>query len=271
MYNREPGSLKFMGNWLVKNRDIHLMFTNIKLEKKLIFCLLFFLLVTTARATEYTVSPFPSDQSGASINGEKVVELEVTEIPYWQFLLWLAAMQILSIIDVILYFTKLIFVILGFRFVDHPSTVGTLKRKHIYAFIKACPGACISEIASDMSLSRGNLRYHLNILEAENLIESRSDYGKIRYFQNNSTYGEEEKLVISVLQNEMTRKIIYKIFKEECNTNGDLARTTGISKGAITWYMKQLNESGLVKEDRIGKSTIYSINPVYRDEIEKHI
>ncbi|AKB81827.1 hypothetical protein MSBR3_1249 [Methanosarcina barkeri 3] len=94
------------------------MFTSTKLEKKLIFCLLFFLLTTTAQATEYIVSPAPGDQAGASINGEKVVELEVTQIPYWQFLLWLAAMHILSIIDVILYFTKLIFVVLGFKIVD---------------------------------------------------------------------------------------------------------------------------------------------------------
>ncbi|WP_230627924.1 ArsR family transcriptional regulator [Methanosarcina barkeri] len=249
--------------------SIRLMFTSIKLEKKLIFCLLFFLLVTTARATEYTVSPFPSDKFGESIAGEDVQIVEDTVIPYWQFLIWLAAMQILSIIDVILYFTKFIFIILGFRAADHPSTVGTLKRKYIYAFIKACPGTCISEIASDMSLSRGSLRYHLEILEAENMIEAHNDCGKIRYFQNNSTYSEEEKLVISVLQNEMTRKIVLKILKEECNTNGDLARITGVSKSAITRYMKQLNESGLINENKLGKSTIYSINPVYRDAIEK--
>lgn len=250
-------------------RTKRLMLHCINYKRLCLFCFLSLFFVLTAEATEYIVSPAPNDKFGESVAGEKVVELEVTQIPYWQFLLWLAAMQILSIIDVILYLTKLIFVILGFRVVDHPSTVGTLKRKHIYAFIKACPGTCINEIASDMSLSRGTLRHHLNILEAENLIEAHSDCGKIRYFQNNSTYGEEEKLVISVLQNEMNRKIILKILKEECNTNGDLARTTGISKGAITWYMKQLNESGLIKEDKMGKSTIYSINPVYRDAIEK--
>jgi len=247
------------------------MFTNIKLEKRLIFCLLFFLLTTTAEATEYTVSPFPSDKFGESIAGEDVQIVEDTVIPYWQFLLWLAAMQILSIIDVILYFTKFIFIILGFRAADHPSTVGTLKRKYIYAFIKACPGTCISEIESDINMSRGTLRYHLDILEAENMIETHSNCGKIRYFQNNSTYSEEEKMVISVLQNEMTRKIILKILKEECNTNGDLAREVGVSKSAITRYMKQLNESGLINENKLGKSTIYSINPVYRDEIEKRI
>ena len=82
--------------------SIRLVFTSIKLKKKLIFCLLFFFLTTTAEATEYIVSPAPGDKFGESINGEKVVELEVTQIPYWQFLLWLAAMQILSIMDVIL-------------------------------------------------------------------------------------------------------------------------------------------------------------------------
>lgn len=67
----------------------------------------------------------------------------------------------------------------------------------------------------------------------------------------------------------MTRKIILKILKEECNTNGDPARMTGIFRSAISWYMKKLNESGLVKEDQMRKSTIYSINPVYRNAIEK--
>lgn len=247
------------------------MFTNIKLEKKLIFFLLFFLLTTTAEATEYIVSPAPGDQAGASINGENVVKLEDTVIPYWQFLLWLAAMQILSIIDVILYFAKLIFIILGFRVVDHPSAVGILKRKHIYTFIKACPGTCSSEIADNMNLNRETLRYHLNILETKNLIEAHNDCGKVRYFQNNSTYGEEEKRVISVLQNGMTRKIIFEILREEYNTNGELARTTGISKGAITWYIKQLKELDLIEENKVGRSTIYNINPTYRDTIEKEI
>jgi predicted transcriptional regulator len=252
-------------------RAIHLIFTSIKLQKKLTICLLFFLLTTTAEATEYTVSPFPSDQAGASINGEEVVKLEDTVIPYWQFLIWLAAMQILSIIDVLLYLAKLVFIILGFRVVDHPNAVGILKRKHIYTFIKACPGICSSEIASDMDLNRETLRYHLNVLETQNLIEAHNDCGKVRYFQNNSTYGEEEKLVISILQNEMTRKIIFEILREEYNTNGELARTTGMSKSAITRYIKQLKELDLIEENKVGRSTIYNINPIYRNTIEKEV
>ena len=163
---------------------------------------------------------------------------------------------------------KLVFAILGFRIVDHSNVVGVLKRKHIYAFIKASPGTCISELANNMGLNRGTLRHHLKILEADNMVEAHSDHGKVRYFQNNSTYEEKEKLVISALQNEMTRRIISKILDEECNTNRDLAQTTGISKGTVTWHIKQLKELDLIEENQVGRSTMYNINPAYRDTIE---
>lgn len=248
-------------------KAIHLMFTSIKPEKKLIACLLFFLLISTAGATEYIVTPANNDEAGVSVNGEEVVLLKDFTV-YWQFLLWLAAMQILSVIDILLYPANLIFTILGFRIVDHSNAAGVLKRKHIYAFIKASPGICISEIANNMGLNRGTLRHHLKILETENMVEARSDHGKVHYFQNNSTYEDKEKLVILALQNEMTRRIISKILDEECNTNGDLARTTGISKGTVTWYIKQLKELDLIEENQVGRSTLYNINPVYRDTIE---
>lgn len=251
-------------------RTTRLMLHCINYRRLCLLCFLSLFFVLTAEATEYIVSPVPNDEFGVSVAGEEVTQVRDFTI-YWQFLLWLAAMQILSIIDILLYLAKLIFIILGFRVVDHPNAVGILKRKHIYTFIKACPGTCSSEIADNMNLNRETLRYHLNILETKNLIEAHNDCGKVRYFQNNSTYGEEEKRVISVLQNGMTRKIIFEILREEYNTNGELARTTGISKGAITWYIKQLKELDIIEENKVGRSTIYNINPTYRDTIEKEI
>lgn len=248
-------------------KAIHLMFTSIKLEKRLIACLLFLLFVPIAEATEYIVSPATNDEAGVSVHGEKVVLLKDFTV-YWQFLLWLAAMQILSVIDILLYHVKFIFAILGFRIVDHSNAAGILKRKHIYAFIKASPGTCISEIANNMGLNRGTLRHHLKILQAENLVETHSDHGKVHFFQNNSTYEEKEKLILSALQNEMTRRIVSKILVKECNTNTDLARITGISKGTITWHIKQLKKLDLIEENQVGRSTMYNINPTYHDTIE---
>lgn len=260
-----------MGNLSVEPKNTRLMLHSINYRRIYLLCFFSLFLILTAGAMEYIVSPATSDYAGASVNGEEVIKLEDTIEPYWHFLLWLAAMQILSVIDTLLYPAKLIFAILGFRVTDRSNAVGVLKRKNIYAFIKANPGTCASEIVNNMDLNRGALRYHLNVLETENMIKPHCDRGKIRYFQNNFTYGEKEKRVISAFQNETARMIISKILREECNTNGDLAQTTGISKGTITWHMKQLKESGLIEENKIGRNTIYSVNPAYRDAIEKHI
>jgi len=251
----------------VEPKITHLMLHCINHRRVCLFCFLSLLFILTAEATEYIVTPAPNDQFGVSVAGEEVVLLRDFTV-YWQFLLWLAAMQIISMIDILLLPSKLIFAILGFRVADHSNAVGVLKRKHIYAFVKACPGICINEIANYMDLNRGTLRYHLNILEAKNLVEAHNYRGKVRYFQNNSTYGEKEKVVISALQNEIARKIIYKILDEESNTNRDLALATGISKGTITWHIKQLKGLDLIEENKVGRSTMYSINPVYRGTIE---
>ncbi|WP_292373032.1 winged helix-turn-helix transcriptional regulator [Methanosarcina sp. UBA411] len=253
----------------MEHRAIHLMFTSIKLEKKLIFCLLFFLLTTTAEATEYIVSPAPSDQVGASINGEKVVKLEDTVIPYWQFLLWLAAMQIVSIIDILLYLAKLILVILGFRIVDKGNVFDNPNRSSIYTYIKTKPGACIGEIVEKTGLGRGRVRHHITILEAQNKIEVYEDGGKIRYFENNSTY-EEERKIISALQNVINQRIISEIQNGKCNTNSALAHEIGVSRATISWNMRTLKEVELINEERKGKNIIYRINPSYENLIEKY-
>ena len=246
-----------------------LMFTSIKLKKKLIVCLLFFLLTSTAGATEYIVKPAPSDQAGASIKEEKVIELEDFTV-YWQFILWLSIINVLSATGILLYTSKLIFAIVGFKITEYANVFDNPNRSSVYAYIKVKPGAYISEIADNIDLNRGTLRYHLKILESGNMIEAHCDHGKVRYFQSNSTYEEKEKQIISALQNEMTRKIISKILQEECNTNRDLVHVTRISKGTITWYMKQLKELDLVEENKVGRIITYSINPAYKEAIKKH-
>lgn len=246
----------------------HLLFTSTKLQRMLILCLLLLLLTTIANATEYTVSPFPSDQAGVSLHGEKVVELK-DFTSYWQLLLWLAAIQILSIIDTLRLPVQFLFTILGFHITDNPSTGGLLKRKKIFSFIKTNPGACISEIANNMDINRGTLRYHLAFLEEKNVVETYRDQGKKRYFQNNSSYSENEKIILSILQNEIPRKIVFKVLSEEYKTNKELAREIGISYNTIRWHMEKLDELGVFEKNKVGKNIKYSIAPIYRDSLEK--
>ena len=250
-------------------KTIQSMSTSIKLQKKLIVCLLFSLLTATVGATEYVVSPAPNDQAGVSIKGEEVTQIKDFTI-YWQFLLWLLMMHVLSVIDILLYLAKLIFAILGFRIVDKGNVFDNPNRSSIYTYIKTKPGACISEIVEKTGLDRGRIRHHITILEAQNKIEVHKDGGKIRYFENNFTYDEEERKIISALQNVTNQRIISEIQNGKCNTNLALAYEIGVSRATISWYVRTLKEVGIINEERKGKNIIYRINPSYENLIEKY-
>jgi predicted transcriptional regulator len=235
-----------------------------------LFCFFIsFFLILTAGATEYIVSPAPNDQFGVSLAGENVQVAEITEIPYWHFLLWLGMMNILSAIDM-LYQTKLIFAIAGCRSVDSVNILDNPNRSKVYAYIKTRPGAYISEIVEKIGLDRGAVKYHIQTLKSRHKIEAYKDGGKTRFFENNSTYNDEEVKVISALQNVTNKRIVTEILNGKCDTNIALAREFGISRATVSWYMKNLKEIGLILETKKGRRTIYRINHSYKLLIEKY-
>ncbi|AKB79347.1 hypothetical protein MSHOH_2864 [Methanosarcina horonobensis HB-1 = JCM 15518] len=233
----------------------------------LFFFSLFFVL--TAEATEYIVSPAPGDEFGVSRAGEEVTVARDFTV-YWQFLLWLALMHVLSIIDILLNPAKLIFAILGFRITGRADVPDNSSQSKVYAYIKARPGAYISEIVNNVTLNRGAVKYHIKTLKAQNKIEAYKEGGKTRYFGSDLACDNEEKRIISALQNIMNQRIISEIRNDTCNTNVALACEIGVSRATISWHMRRLKEIGLVKETKKGKNIIYEINPSYNNLIEKH-
>jgi predicted transcriptional regulator len=179
-------------------------------------------------------------------------------------------MNVLSVIDILLLPAKLIFVILGFRITERADILDNSSQSKVYAYIKTMPGIYISEIVNKVGLNRGAVKYHIKTLKAQNKIEGYKDGGKIKYFESNFAYGDEEKRVISILQNITNRRIISEIRNGTCNTNVALANEIGVSRATISWYMRNLKEIGLIKETKVGRSIIYRIDPSYKNLIEKY-
>ncbi|AGF97807.1 transcriptional regulator, ArsR family [Methanosarcina mazei Tuc01] len=191
---------RFEENRSVKPKTRHLVFTSIKLQKKLIVCLLFFLLTTI---------------------------------------------------------------------VGKANVLNNPNRDSVYTYIEANPGVCFSDIAKNTGLNRRTVQYHIQVLETQYKIEVYKEGGRIRCFQN-STYSEKEKKILVTSQNITNKRIISEILNGKCNTNVDLAREIGISKGTVSWYMKNLKEIGLIKETKRGRSIIYKINISYKHLIERY-
>jgi predicted transcriptional regulator len=224
-------------------------------------------LTATASATE--IKPAPSDQAGASINGEKVNQVEDTPLTNWQLLLWLVMANVTSAIDM-LRPARLIFAIAGCRVVSTGNVLDNPSRCRVFTYIKTRPGAYITEIVEKMGLDRGTVKYHIKTLEAQHKIEAYKEGGKTRFFENNFTYSEEEIKVISALQNVTNQRIVSEIINGKCNTNIDLAREFGVSRATISWYVKNLKEVGLLDETKMGRKTIYRVNNSYKLLIEKY-
>ncbi|HHV23837.1 MAG TPA: winged helix-turn-helix transcriptional regulator [Methanosarcina sp.] len=235
-----------------------------------LLCFFSLFLILTAGAMEYIVTPAPGDEFGISVTGENVQIVEDTIEPYWHFLLWLAVMQLLSVIDILLYHTKLIFTILGFKITEHTNLLDNPNRNLIYSYIETNPGAHISEIVNKIGLNRGTVKYHINALKVQNKIETYNDDRKIRYFGSNLACDEVEKKVISVLKNVTNKRIISEIRNKKCDTNIALALEIGVSRATISWHMRYLKEIGFVKETKIGRNVIYEINPSYNYLIDKY-
>ena len=250
---------------LLEQRTIASTCTTIR-RRTFFLCFFFLILAPSTGATEYTVRPFPSNQSGASLAGEDVQEIEVIPIPYWMFLLMLGFAQVTPAPE-FLYSIKFVPVLGGCKRIGRSNALANLNRERLYDFIKSCPGTCYSEVIKKTGLNRGTVRYHMEVLETQNMIESYKANGKIRYFQNSFTYEEKDKAVIAALKNDMDQRIILEILNGQCITNKTLVEKMGVSASTISWHIKHLKEQGIVRADTEGRYATYSIDSDYLNSI----
>ena len=236
-----------------------------KAARTLLACLLFLILISTSvTATEYTVRPSLSNESGASVAGEEVRELEVIPIPYWLFLLWLISAQITPAID-ILFSARFLYILGGYRKIHRSNVLENTNRAKIYSFVSSNPGTYPNEIIKEIEVNKGVVEYHLGILEEQKMIVPYKTRGKIHYFLNESTYREKEKAVLSALKNEKHRRIISEILSSGQITHENLVGRIGVSAPTINWHIRHLKEEGIVRADTNGRYTAYSIDRGYSE------
>lgn len=107
-------------------------------------------------------------------------------------------------------------------------------RFKVYTYIKTKPGTYISEIVENIGVDREIVKYHIKTLKAKRKIEAYKDGRRTRYFENLFVYNEDEKKVISALQNITNQRIISEIMNEKCNTNIALAREIRVSRPTVS-------------------------------------
>jgi predicted transcriptional regulator len=137
-----------------------------------------------------------------------------------------------------------------------PPPQGT--RKRVNDYITSHPGTHARRIGKELGLSRGDLQYHLYVLEKEGLIKTRRR-GLYKFVFPSKLFGEKQEIVLSLLSQETPSEILLFLIQTPGATQTDLVAHLKFSAATVSWHMDRMVADGVVSRKRAGKFVEYRV------------
>ena len=131
-------------------------------------------------------------------------------------------------------------------------------RRRIYSKISAVPGMYFRELQRSLRLEVGEAEYHLAYLEDAGLISVQLEANRKRYFARGSV-DEKEQRLLSLLRQEVPRRIAIEILLAGKRSFSELLETFGKAKSTLSFHLSKFSEAGYLKVEKVGKESVYSI------------
>ena len=140
---------------------------------------------------------------------------------------------------------------------DH-EILNLSRRKIIFNQISKYPGTYIREMEKALSLSLGDLQYHLQQLEKADLISSHDDGRRKRYFvKNEVNYFDRE--ILSYIKMRTPRRIIIFLMIHPESSFKEILAEFHFTKGALSFHLKKLIKANIIINLKREKEMIYRI------------
>lgn len=119
-------------------------------------------------------------------------------------------------------------------------------REVILSYITANPGVYLRELTEDLGLAMGVVQYHVWALTRDGQVEDWRS-GRFRRFFRARAYQETERMVLSLLKQGTTGRILVLLAERQPLTHTKLAWILGISSQGLSWQMSRLRRYGVVE------------------------
>ena len=159
---------------------------------------------------------------------------------------------------------------MGVVFRDNLASLNQSTRMEIYNFVKNNPGTQFRGICNCLNLPIGTAQYHLDLLTKAGLLSVFRDGRYKRYFES-KRFTEAEMTVISFLRRQTAGRILSILLEKLRISHKDLAQQLEISSQALTWQMKRLKDSGLVRCLREEMRVDYLLDDTYTARVRQWI
>lgn len=127
-------------------------------------------------------------------------------------------------------------------------------RKRIYEIVRENPGMHFRELQRRTGMPTGVLSYHLDYLVRRGLLTVDREESFSRYFPQNVLRGDEKR-ILSALRQEIPRGIILFLLNNPGATHGKLLENFTISPGTLSYHIKKLASSGVIRVEKVGRES----------------
>ncbi|MBI5060689.1 MAG: winged helix-turn-helix transcriptional regulator [Candidatus Aenigmarchaeota archaeon] len=132
-------------------------------------------------------------------------------------------------------------------------------RKEIYDCIRKSPGLHFREIQRRTKLPTGSVEYHLHFLHKNGLVRAEKKGKFLYYYPTDHAFGEEEKILISLLRQKNIRHILMSLIEKKGSTPSELGEKLGMSPSNLSWYLNMLSEKNIITQKKRGRFRHYSV------------
>jgi predicted transcriptional regulator len=144
---------------------------------------------------------------------------------------------------------------------DHDA-LNLTRRKVIFTHISQYPGAYLREMEKSLSLSIGDLQYHLQQLEKAELITAHDDGRRLRYFAKDVSIPDRE--ILSIIQLQTPRRIVVFLLNHPDSTFKEILSEFRFTKGALSFHLKKLKQAEVITSIKQEKEQRYRVNDELR-------
>ncbi|ABN58005.1 MULTISPECIES: winged helix-turn-helix transcriptional regulator [Methanoculleus] len=153
-----------------------------------------------------------------------------------------------------------IFLPFGFRRVTKRTILDDDFRLNLYRKIAANPGAGAVELGEMTGVSRGRLRYHLNMLIREGKVAAVDYRNRTGHFARNQRHTDLEQRILISLREEPSRTILRYLLGSPETTRNDVAERLGLTGSTVSQHMQELKTEGIVTVGRDGRFVRYRLS-----------
>ncbi|WP_227378583.1 winged helix-turn-helix transcriptional regulator [Haladaptatus halobius] len=145
-------------------------------------------------------------------------------------------------------------VIASYSRYDESDPLENQVRIEIHDAIKQLPGASISEISDHTGIHRSTVRYHVRILEEEQLTTSKSHRGKHRLYPVDLPHDKSHHNLYAALNEDVPATILNAVVQHGSLTVTGLSEMIDRTPGTVSYHLDRLEDDELVVRNRDGNS-----------------